>query len=39
MWMMLQKDQPDDYVLATGHTYTVRQFVQTAADYLDMKIQ
>ena len=30
MWMMLQQDQPDDYVLATGETTTVRQFVNWA---------
>lgn len=30
MWRMLQQDKPDDYVLATGHTYTVRHFVEKA---------
>lgn len=30
MWMMLQKDDPDDYVLATGQSYTVRSFVERA---------
>ena len=30
MWLMLQQDQPDDYVLATGETTTVRQFAQWA---------
>ena len=30
MWMMLQQDQPDDYVVATGETHTVREFVETA---------
>lgn len=28
MWAMLQQDEPDDYVIATGETYSVRQFVQ-----------
>lgn len=28
MWLMLQKDRPDDYVLATGQTHTVREWVQ-----------
>tara|TARA_B100001964_G_scaffold242394_1_gene317093 strand:- start:13755 stop:14729 length:975 start_codon:yes stop_codon:yes gene_type:complete len=32
MWMMLQQDKPDDYVLATGETHTVREFVETAFD-------
>jgi GDPmannose 4,6-dehydratase len=30
MWMMLQQDEPDDYVLATGETHTVRSFVERA---------
>jgi len=30
MWLMLQQDQPDDYVIATGETHTVREFVETA---------
>jgi GDPmannose 4,6-dehydratase len=30
MWMMLQKEQPDDYVLATGETHSVREFVEFA---------
>jgi GDPmannose 4,6-dehydratase len=32
MWMMLQQDQPDDYVVATGETHTVREFVERAAE-------
>jgi GDPmannose 4,6-dehydratase len=30
MWMMLQQDEPDDYVIATGQTHSVQEFVQTA---------
>lgn len=30
MWLMLQQEQPDDYVIASGETYTVRQFVDMA---------
>lgn len=30
MWLMLQQDQPDDYVLSTGQTHTVREFLETA---------
>jgi GDPmannose 4,6-dehydratase len=30
MWLMLQQDEPDDYVLATGETTSVRQFVEWA---------
>jgi GDPmannose 4,6-dehydratase len=30
MWLMLQQDKPDDYVIATGETYSVRQFLEEA---------
>jgi GDPmannose 4,6-dehydratase len=30
MWLMLQQDEPDDYVVATGETHSVREFVQLA---------
>ena len=30
MWLMLQQDTPDDYVIATGETHTVREFVEAA---------
>ena len=30
MWLMLQQDQPDDFVVATGETHSVREFVQLA---------
>ena len=33
MWLMLQQDKPDDYVLATGKTYTVRDFITRAFAY------
>ena len=39
MWMMLQQDQPDDYVIATGVQYSVRDFVDAAAPYFGMKIE
>lgn len=32
MWLMLQQDEPDDYVLGTGVTHTVREFVEAAFD-------
>jgi GDPmannose 4,6-dehydratase len=38
MWLMLQQDQPDDYVIATGKQYSVREFVDEAAPYFGMKI-
>jgi len=39
MWLMLQKDEPDDYVIATGEQYSVREFVEEAAPYFGMKIE
>jgi GDPmannose 4,6-dehydratase len=30
MWLMLQQENPDDYVIATGQTHSVREFVETA---------
>ena len=39
MWLMLQQDQPDDYVIATGEQYSVRDFVDAAAPYFGMKIE
>lgn len=36
MWMMMQQDQPDDYVLATGVTHTIREFLDAAFGYLDI---
>jgi GDPmannose 4,6-dehydratase len=30
MWLMLQQDQPDDYVIATGETHTIREFLEVA---------
>ena len=38
MWLMLQQDKPDDYVIATGKMYSVRQFVEACAPYFDMDI-
>lgn len=39
MWMMLQKDIPGDYVLATNETHTVREFVETAFSQLGISIR
>jgi len=38
MWLMLQQDKPDDYVLATGETYTVREFIERAFAFKGYKI-
>jgi len=39
MWLMLQQDSPDDFVIATGEQYSVKQFVEKCAPYFDMEIQ
>ena len=38
MWLMLQQEEADDYVIATGEQYSVREFVEAAAPYFGMKI-
>jgi GDPmannose 4,6-dehydratase len=38
MWLMLQQAQPDDYVLATGESHSVREFVEQAFAYVGRKI-
>lgn len=38
MWLMLQQDTPDDYVIATGVTTTVRDFVKMAFEYLGISL-
>ncbi|XKT74489.1 MAG: GDP-mannose 4,6-dehydratase [Patescibacteria group bacterium UBA2163] len=36
MWLMLQQDSPDDYVLATNETHTVREFLEEAFSYVNL---
>ncbi|NLB55346.1 MAG: GDP-mannose 4,6-dehydratase [Lentisphaerae bacterium] len=36
MWLMLQQDTPDDFVIASGATHSVREFVETAFDYVGL---
>ncbi|MDR9402293.1 MAG: GDP-mannose 4,6-dehydratase [Halothece sp. Uz-M2-17] len=36
MWLMLQQDQPDDYVVATGETHSVREFLELAFGYVNL---
>ncbi len=36
MWLMLQADTPDDFVVATGETYSVRDFLQMAFSYAEL---
>jgi GDPmannose 4,6-dehydratase len=39
MWRMLQQEEPDDYVLATGETHTVREFVEKAFAHVNITIK
>jgi len=39
MWLMLQQDKPDDYVIATGETHSVREFADTAFRALNMPLE
>jgi len=36
MWLMLQQDEPDDYVVCTGETHSVREFCELAFGHLNM---
>ena len=39
MWLILQQDEPDDYVIATGEQHSVREFIEVAAAELDIGIE
>jgi len=39
MWLMLQQDKPDDYVIATGETHSVREFVELAFSHVGIEIE
>ncbi len=39
MWLMLQQDEPDDYVIATGEQHSVREFVELAAPFFGLDIE
>jgi GDPmannose 4,6-dehydratase len=39
MWLMLQQDTPDDYVIATGQSWSVREFLEQAANLVGIKWQ
>jgi GDPmannose 4,6-dehydratase len=36
MWLMLQQDQPDDFVIATGETHSVREFLEESFGYVGL---
>ena len=37
MWLMLQQENPDDYVIATGNTYSIKEFLDIAFNYVGIK--
>lgn len=39
MWLMLQQDEPDDYVIATGETRTIRELLEAAFGYVDLNYE
>lgn len=39
MWLMLQQEEPEDFVIATGQTHSVREFVEKAFAYIDIEIR
>ncbi len=39
MWLMLQQDRPDDFVIATGESHSVREFIEKAFEYVDIEIE
>ena len=38
MWLMMQQDTPDDYVIATGETHTVRQFLEVVFEHAELDV-
>jgi len=38
MWLMMQQDQPDDYVVATGQTHTVKQFLHKVFEFAELDV-
>jgi GDPmannose 4,6-dehydratase len=39
MWLMMQQEKSDDFIIATGQMHTVREFVESASKYLDYEIE
>ena len=39
MWLMLQQDKADDYVIATGETHSIREFLEASLNYADIKAE
>jgi len=39
MWLMLQQETPDDYVIATGETHTVKEFLYEVFDHANLDVE
>ena len=39
MWLMMQQEKPDDFVISTGKTYSVREFLEEVFNYAELKIE
>jgi GDPmannose 4,6-dehydratase len=39
MWLMLQQDQPEDFIIATGRQYSVREFIEAAGAELGLNVE
>jgi GDPmannose 4,6-dehydratase len=39
MWLMLQQDKPDDYVVGTGESHSVREFAEKAFEYAEIELE
>lgn len=39
MWLMLQQEVPDDYVIATGEAHSVREFIEAAFQFVGISIK
>jgi GDPmannose 4,6-dehydratase len=39
MWLMLQQDSPDDFVIATGETHTIRELLEEAFGYVGLNYE
>ena len=39
MWLMLQQDKPDDYVIATNETHTIREFLEVSFGHVGSGLQ
>jgi GDPmannose 4,6-dehydratase len=39
MWLMLQQEKPEDFIIATGETHTIREFIEESCKELDMEIE